>query len=121
MKRLMIIALLLAFLELPALAEMTLYTTYDVNLREGPGQKYAKMDRAGRRAPLRPAAVRASGHRRALNERGFARGKAFHGICIIDIAYLLSTLSLCVLAYGRLSCDNNFEPRRMNYGNRCEN
>lgn len=88
MKRLMIIALLLAFLELPALAKMTLYTTDDVNLREGPGQKYAKMDRAGCRAPLRPAAVRTSGHRCALNERGFARGKAFHGICIIDIMYL---------------------------------
>ena len=69
MKRLMIIALLLAFLELPALAKMTLYTTDDVNLRERPGQKYAKMDRAGRHALLRPAAVRTSGHRRALNER----------------------------------------------------
>lgn len=43
MKRLMTIALLLAFLAFPALADMTLYTTDDVNLREGPGQKYAKI------------------------------------------------------------------------------
>ena len=34
-------------------------------------------------------------------------------ICIIDIAYMLSPLSLCVLAYGRRSCDNTFEPRRI--------
>ena len=43
MKRLMIIALLMAFFVHPALADMTLYTTDDVNLREGPGQKYAKI------------------------------------------------------------------------------
>ena len=43
MKRLMTIVLLLAFFTLPALADMTLYTTDDVNLREGPGQKYAKI------------------------------------------------------------------------------
>lgn len=43
MKRLLTIVLLLAFLSLPALADTMLYTTDDVNLREGPGQKYAKV------------------------------------------------------------------------------
>ena len=43
MKKLLIIALLLACFALPALAESTLYTTDNVNLREGPGQKYAKI------------------------------------------------------------------------------
>ena len=43
MKRMLILVLALLCIALPALADNTLYTTDDVNLREGPGEGYAKV------------------------------------------------------------------------------
>lgn len=43
MKKILMLTVLLLCIALPALADSTLYTTDDVNLREGPGEKYAKI------------------------------------------------------------------------------